>query len=103
MGNPEDLWLLHRLSETYGRRPSEVIGIDDEWAGYQLDVAALLMGSHVAAATATGVSAGEVLKRLRDGAKQVSGPPTRRSDKRTYQKLGRPGMPKMKIPESGIW
>jgi hypothetical protein len=30
------------MAKEYGRRPSEVLGITDEWAAYQLDVAALL-------------------------------------------------------------
>lgn len=33
---------LHLVAKSYGRRPSEMVGIADEWAAYQLDVAVLL-------------------------------------------------------------
>lgn len=32
---------LHLVAKTYHRRPSEIFGIDDEWAAYQFDVAVL--------------------------------------------------------------
>lgn len=34
--------LLHLMAKTYSRRPSEIVGVADEWAAYQLDVAVLL-------------------------------------------------------------
>lgn len=34
--------MLHLVAKSYGKRPSEVAGITDEWAAYQLDAAALL-------------------------------------------------------------
>jgi len=33
--------LLHLIAKTYGRRPSEIVGIADEWAAYQFDAAVL--------------------------------------------------------------
>ncbi len=38
---------MHRLGRTYGRRPSEILQIEDAWAGYQLDVAVLNFGTWV--------------------------------------------------------
>jgi hypothetical protein len=36
---------LHLVAKTYQRRPSEIIGIADEWAAYQFDVAVLVEGT----------------------------------------------------------
>ncbi len=33
---------MHLVAKTYGRRPSEIAGIRDEWAAYQFDVAVAL-------------------------------------------------------------
>jgi len=33
---------MHLVAKTYGRRPSEIVGIRDEWAAYQFDVAVAL-------------------------------------------------------------
>ena len=33
---------LHLVAKTYHRRPSEIVGIADEWAAYQFDTAVLL-------------------------------------------------------------
>lgn len=30
------------MAKTYGQRPSELVGIRDEWAAYQFDAAVLL-------------------------------------------------------------
>lgn len=35
---------LHNLAEAYGHRPSQIIGIPDEWAAYQFDSACLVVG-----------------------------------------------------------
>lgn len=35
---------LHLMATTYNRRPSEIIGIRDEWAAYQFDAAVMLVG-----------------------------------------------------------
>lgn len=33
--------ILHLMAKEYGTRPSSVIGIADEWAAYQFDVAVM--------------------------------------------------------------
>jgi hypothetical protein len=35
------------VAEAYGSRPSGVLGIEDDWAAYQLDSAALLLARRV--------------------------------------------------------
>jgi hypothetical protein len=35
------------LSATYHRLPSEIVGVDDAWAAYQLDVAVMEFGTWV--------------------------------------------------------
>lgn len=35
---------MHILATAYHTRPSEILGISDEWAAYQLDVAAYNVG-----------------------------------------------------------
>ena len=44
-----ELWRLYCLSTSYGRRPSEILGVDDEWAAYQLDDAVTYLGRWVEA------------------------------------------------------
>lgn len=36
--------VLHLMAATYHRRPSEIVGVTDEWAAYQFDAAVLLAG-----------------------------------------------------------
>ena len=35
------------MAQAYGRRPSEVVGVEDPWAAYQLDTAVLTLGRWV--------------------------------------------------------
>ena len=44
MKNRDGLTELHVLAMTYHCRPSEIVGIPDEWAAYQFDVAAYTVG-----------------------------------------------------------
>ena len=102
MQNPAELWLLHSLAETYGQRPALLLGVSDEWAGYQLDVATLTIGRYVDAETADGKQQPrDVLRRL-SAAAPAATPTT--ADNRHYRRLGgMPGLRKMHVPESGIW
>lgn len=45
--NKRQLWTLHSLAKEYGQRPSTIAGIDDSWAAYQFDVAAMIFGREV--------------------------------------------------------
>jgi len=37
------------LGSTYGRRPSEILGVEDDWAAYQLDMVTLIAGKEAEA------------------------------------------------------
>lgn len=52
MDNRTEMLTLHAVATTYNRRPSEIIGIGDEWAAYQFDVAVFL-AAHEPAESAT--------------------------------------------------
>jgi hypothetical protein len=39
-----NLWILHSLADSYGSRPSEILGVETPWGAYQLDVVTLLTG-----------------------------------------------------------
>lgn len=73
------------MAQTYSQRPSEIIGVRDEWAAYQFDLAVLRIGLE---ATADAKGSG----RSRNGRR----PKEYRSMKHMTSK-------KMAIPESGIW
>lgn len=34
--------LLHLMAKEYGRRPSEIVGVTDEWAAYDFDAAVFI-------------------------------------------------------------
>jgi hypothetical protein len=91
------VFLLHNLGKTYGCRPSAILGIDDPWAGYQLDLVCLTTGSEVEAAIMKGQSI-----------EQALGPsePRRGSKSRAREQFRDPTpfvSQKMRIPESGVW
>lgn len=37
--------MLHLIAKEYGKRPSEIVGIADEWAAYDFDAAVLAIGA----------------------------------------------------------
>jgi hypothetical protein len=41
------MWHLSLLAKTTGTRPSEIVGIDDTWAAYQLDQAVIFVGRYI--------------------------------------------------------
>lgn len=41
------MWNLHSLSATYCQRPSAIIGVTDQWAAYQFDLAVNAFGAWV--------------------------------------------------------
>lgn len=38
------MWTLYGQATAFSRRPSEIVGIEDEWAAYQFDSACLYLG-----------------------------------------------------------
>lgn len=43
----ETCWTLFGLGKTWGKAPSEIIGVDDEYIAYCLDQAVAYFGGHV--------------------------------------------------------
>ena len=41
------MWKLSQLAEKAAKRPSEIVGIDDEWAAYQFDQAVVFVGVYI--------------------------------------------------------
>ncbi len=80
------------MSSTYGSRPSQILGIADEWAAYQLDAATLTLGRQVEAA----IINGEDVEALLAGQPGEPDAGQFRSPVGLVTKT-------MKIPESGIW
>lgn len=104
---PSNLWMLHNLGTAYGCRPSMILGIGDDWLAYQLDLAALTTGREVEEAISNPkkkrtVEQALAAVRLRNG---VAGDGRTRTntDGRRYKPLRKPGMKRMRVPESGIW
>ncbi len=86
------LFTLHSLAEAYGRRPSEIIGLTDEWAAYQFDAAALTLGRIVKTAAING----DDLNTLFNGHPSQPDPGRFRSPAPFVTR-------RMAIPESGVW
>ena len=42
-----EIWNLSLIATEYRKRPSEIVGIDDEWAAYQLDQATRFVGTFI--------------------------------------------------------
>ena len=98
MRNPRSLYELHCLASAYGRRPSEVLGVADSWAAYQLDLACLAVAGMVEERTAPD----------EDGrpAMTVEEALGERSEKKRSSGFADPApfvTGKMRIPESGVW
>lgn len=86
-----DLLNLDRLGRTYGVRPSAILGIEDEWAAYQFDLAAMALGNRVEKAI---IDKEDVSALLGEKAGKV--------DKKRFASLKGQAR-KIKIPDSGIW
>ena len=86
------LLTLHSLGAAYGRRPSELAGIADEWAAYQFDAACLTLGRKVE----TALLKNEDVSALLGGEPGQANPGRFRSPAGLVTK-------RMKIPESGVW
>ena len=97
------------MGQTYSSRPSAILCLSDSWLAYQVDVAALLLGQRVEAATADGkTSVAEALRQL-DWETRGHGDTTTRGHGEgqwANQKWKDP-LPyvskRMEIPESGVW
>ena len=84
------------MAKEYSQRPSSILGVDDEWAAYQLDLAAMALARRVEDGLAHHKSIGEIL----GGSASTSSASASSAfaDPRGMQPIR-----KIKIPESGIW
>lgn len=87
------MWNLHNLSSAYGQRPSAIIGISDDWAAYQFDLAVLALGRHVEAGLADKRSINSLLETPGDPAKQFG----------DIRSLARGPLRRVKIGPDGTW
>lgn len=87
------MWNLHHLAKEYSQRPSSVIGVDDEWAAYQFDLATLRLAQHVEAEQRKGLPLHVIL-----GAPDAARP---RAHYASFKSLRAPR--RMRVPPSGVW
>jgi hypothetical protein len=112
VANPNNLWLLHCLGKTYGGRPSAFVGVEDGWAAYQLDLAALVVGGEVEGRIAQADGKMTVEKALRAWAAERKaarrepspGPsPAGMGDESRFRDVTPYIEGKVAIPPDGIW
>lgn len=86
--------MLHSVSATYGKLPSEVLGLEPgSWESYQLDVATLQLGRWIEGKLSERDEKGKPVYRLSD---LLAG--------REFAPLaGGKNLKRMKIPDSGVW
>lgn len=97
------------MSSTYNSRPSSILGIQDEWAAYQIDALTLVIGRMVESETASGKkTAGAVLKEMQGriewkraqaelaGKKPEPGGGSYRDPRQFVTR-------RIAIPENGVW
>lgn len=99
---------MHQVGQTYSSRPSTILGLSDTWLAYQVDVAALLLGRKIEAATSDGKKTVSQALAALDGKTREHGDTGRHEDGGQWAnqkwKDPRPYVSKrMAIPPSGIW
>lgn len=103
--NHEALTALDAVGRAYGIRPSAILGVEDEWAAYQLDVAAVVAGGRAGeAAPAQGGQGPGATPVVIDARRTVvvgaSGSARRPAG---YRDPSMYVSRKMKLPASGTW
>lgn len=56
------MWRLYQTAQTFSQRPSQLAGIDDAWAAYQLDSAVAYFGMVITNASQEMVNVGDDTK-----------------------------------------
>ena len=105
MSRPMELWKLHLLASEYHQRPSGILGVQDEWAAYELDMACMVLARHVERALADGKGVDEALGDSRKEGDSREGA-SRSAPTNAPMAYANPrGLVtrKMRIPESGVW
>lgn len=80
-------WRLHSLATAYGKRPSELLGLQTDLGRWSLDEACLVIGRKIENA-------------LKDGKDPFPQETIKAGKFRSAKGLARK---KMKVPKSGIW
>jgi hypothetical protein len=92
--NKRALWNLHLVATEYHSRPSAIVGLEDEWAAYQLDAACLRLARHV----------DEELEKKRSLRSILDTPADENGARREFADIRQLGpMRTMRIPDSGVW
>ena len=105
-----NLWALHNVASAYGCRPSEILGVEDPWAAYELDLACLVAGREVERLTMPaegelGVASSPRSSQL--SVEEVLGASVQELEaRRVARQFADPRvrpMGKMVVPEGGVW
>ena len=91
------MWNLHSLSATYCQRPSAVVGVADEWAAYQFDLAVGQFGAWVEGKLNERDSKGKPKHTL---AALLDDTP---AQARQYMPVSAAGLRKVRVKEDGTW
>jgi len=89
----ENLLSLHLVGKSYGKRPSDLLGLQTEWGAWQLDELCAIVGSVAESNVMNGKPAFEGLSSQQPALSKKNG---FRSPKDLVKK-------KVKIPTNGIW
>jgi hypothetical protein len=84
------VWNLHQLAITYHSRPSEIVGLEETWAAWQLDICVLRFAQYVDEQLDKKRSLRSILEPAPDGAPKVN-----------VSKLG--PIQKVKFNDDGTW
>lgn len=96
MRNRAELWLLDQVAQAYSSRPSAILGVEDGWLAYQVDVAAWSVGQQAARLMAEQrLTPAQALARLEAG--RAGAPARRFRDPRPMVSRT------MRVPTSGVW
>jgi hypothetical protein len=89
------------VSTSYGRRPSEILGIDDEWAAYQLDDAVTYLGRWVESKLSERDGRGKPRYTLEFLLKEQEG--KRSPSKGRFQSIAMRATRKVRVRPDGTW
>ena len=103
---------LHYLAKTYGRRPSEYLGVINSWTAYQLDSAVLMAGLDHEAESLNGERNEHKTPRKPGRSGSYHSPkcqlstrslPEKASGYQSIKTAVGPNIRKVTIPENGVW
>ena len=93
------MWNLYLLAMEFHSRPSAVLGIDDEWAAYQFDMACLRLARYVDAELEKKRTLNAILSE-----DLTTGHSPTRAGGQTFSDVRQIFQARsMSVPESGVW